>query len=469
MGGFFGIASKTDCIMSLFFGVDYHSHLGTKKGGLAVYGEDGFKRSIHNIQNSPFRTKFENDINELHGNIGIGCISDYEAQPLLINSPLGSYAITTVGKINNLEELRDECFKNGKIQFLEMNKGEINPTEMVATLICQQPSIVEGIKYAQEKIKGSMSILLMFPDKIYAARDKYGRTPIIIGKSKNAICATFESFAFQNLGYKFFKELGPGEIVSFNESDLIVEKEPNDNLKICSFLWTYYGYATSTYEGINVEEMRYRCGKLLKQNDPIEADAVTGVPDSGIAHAIGYANEAHIPYIRPLIKYTPTWPRSFTPTNQAQRNLIAKMKLIAIPELIKDKKLVIIDDSIVRGTQLKETADYLYGEGVKEVHVRPACPPIFYSCKYLNFARTTSEMDLITRKVIAELEGVQEVSNELAQKYIDPQSENYKLMIEGIRKKMKFDSLMYHNINDLVESIGLDACKLCTYCFNGKE
>ena len=344
MGGFFGVASKTDCILNLFFGVDYHSHLGTKKGGLAVFSEGCFKRSIHNIQNSPFRTKFENDLDELHGNIGIGCISDNEAQPLFINSRLGSYAITTVGKINNIDELRELCFKNGKIQFLEMSNGEINPTEMVASLICQKDTIVEGIKYAQDMIKGSMSMLLMFPDKIYAARDKYGRTPIIIGKSKNAYCATFESFVFQNLGYKYVRDLGPGEVVSFTSSDLVVEKEPNDNLKICSFLWTYYGYATSTYEGVNVEEMRYRCGKLLKQRDTIDADAVTGVPDSGIAHAIGYSNEAHIPYIRPLIKYTPTWPRSFTPTNQAERNLIAKMKLIAIPELIKNKNYKFPDD-----------------------------------------------------------------------------------------------------------------------------
>ena len=469
MGGFFGIASKTDCIMNLFFGVDYHSHLGTKKGGLAVFGEEGFKKSIHNIQNSPFRTKFDNDLEELHGNIGIGCISDNEAQPLFVNSPLGTFAITTVGIINNINELKDECFKNGKIQFLEMNRGLLNPTEMVATLINQKSNIIEGIKYAQDKIEGSMSILIMFPDKIYAARDKYGRTPIIIGKSKNAYCATFESFVFQNLGYKYVKDLGPGEIVSFTATELVQEKEPNKEMKICSFLWTYYGYATSTYEGVNVEEMRYRCGRLLKQKDTIEADAVTGVPDSGIAHAIGYSNEAHIPYIRPLIKYTPTWPRSFTPTNQAQRNLIAKMKLIAIPELIKGKKLVIIDDSIVRGTQLKETANYLYEEGVKEVHVRPACPPILFSCKYLNFTRSTSDMDLITRKVIAELEGVDVVSDELASQYVDPSSEKYQKMVDEIRKKMKFDTLMYHNVHDLVESIGIDSCKLCTYCFNGKK
>ena len=469
MGGFFGIASKSDCVMKLFFGVDYHSHLGTRRGGMALYGEEGFQRVIHNIQNAPFRTKFDADLDNLKGNIGIGCISDNEAQPLLINSILGSYAISTVGKINNLDELRDECFKNGRVQFIEMNKGLINPTEMVAALINQKPTIVEGLKYAQEKIKGSMSILLLFPDRIYAARDKYGRTPIIVGKSKSGYCVTFESSAYQNLGFTYVKDLGPGEIVSITNKEMVIESEPNKCMKMCSFLWTYYGYPTATYEGRNVEVMRYKCGELLRKRDEIDADGVAGVPDSGVPHAIGYSNTAHIPYIRPFIKYTPTWPRSFTPTSQAQRNLIARMKLIAIPELIKDKKLILIDDSIVRGTQLRETVEYLYDAGVKEVHVRPACPPIMFSCKYLNFSRSTSEMDLMARRVIADLENVEAVSDELAREYIDPDSPKYKLMVDEICKRMNFDTLKYHRIDDLIESIGIEPCKLCTYCFDGKE
>jgi amidophosphoribosyltransferase len=469
MGGFFGIASKSDCVMKLFFGVDYHSHLGTRRGGMALYGEEGFQRVIHNIQNAPFRTKFDADLDNLKGNIGIGCISDNEAQPLLINSILGSYAISTVGKINNLDELRDECFKNGRVQFIEMNKGLINPTEMVAALINQKPTIVEGLKYAQEKIKGSMSILLLFPDRIYAARDKYGRTPIIVGKSKSGYCVTFESSAYQNLGFTYVKDLGPGEIVSITNKELVVESSPNKCMKMCSFLWTYYGYPTATYEGRNVEVMRYKCGELLRKRDEVDADGVAGVPDSGVPHAIGYSNTAHIPYIRPFIKYTPTWPRSFTPTSQAQRNLIARMKLIAIPELIKDKKLILIDDSIVRGTQLRETVEYLYDAGVKEVHVRPACPPIMFSCKYLNFSRSTSVMDLMTRRVIADLENVEVVSDELAKEYIDPDSPKYKLMVDEICKRMNFDTLKYHRIDDLIESIGIEPCKLCTYCFDGKE
>ena len=436
---------------------------------MAVYGEEGFQKTIHNIQNSPFRTKFENDVEKFKGNIGIGCISDNEAQPLLINSHVGSFAISTVGRINNLNELRDECFENGKVQFLEMNKGLLNPTEMVAALINQKKDIIEGIKYAQDKIDGSMSILLLFPDRIYAARDKYGRTPIIVGKSRNGYCVSFESSAYQNLGYKYVCDLGPGEIVSITATELKREKEPNKCMKMCSFLWTYYGYPTATYENINVETMRYKCGKMLRKRDNIEADAVAGVPDSGIAHAIGYANESGIPFSRPLVKYTPTWPRSFTPSSQSQRNLIAKMKLIAINDLIKNKRLVLIDDSIVRGTQLRETVEYLYDAGVKEVHVRPACPPILYPCKYLNFTRSTSALDLITRRVIANLEGTTDISDDVVQEYVNPDSPKYKAMIEEIRKEMNFDSLQYHRVDDLIESIGLDECKLCTYCFNGKE
>ena len=469
MSGFFGVVSKTDCVMDLFFGVDYHSHLGTKRGGMTVYGENGFQRSIHNIENSPFRTKFDHDVEEFKGNCGVGCISDNEAQPLLINSHLGSFAITTVGRINNMEELKEECFNSGKVQFLEMSGGRINQTEMVAALINLKEDIIEGISFAQEKIKGSMSMLLLFPNKIYAARDKYGRTPVVIAKKRNAYCASFESSAYINLGYNTVKELGPGEIVSFTSEEMKQEKKAFDNMKICSFLWTYYGYPTATYEGVNVETMRYRCGELIRKHDNIDVDAVAGVPDSGIPHAIGYSNSSGIPYTRPFIKYTPTWPRSFMPSSQAQRNLIAKMKLIPVIELIKNKRLVLIDDSIVRGTQLKETAEFLYQSGAKEVHVRPACPPIMFACKYLNFSRSTSEMDLISRRVIAYLEGTENVPFEVLQDYANSDHPKYHAMVDEICKRMKFNSLQFHRLDDLVEAIGIDSCKLCTYCFNGKE
>lgn len=469
MSGFFGVASKKDCVMHLFFGVDYHSHLGTRRGGLAVYGEEGFQRSIHSIENSPFRTKFEKDVDEFKGNIGIGCISDNEAQPLLVNSHNGSFAITTVGRINNIEEIKEECYSAGKVQFLEMSRGKLNPTEIVAALINLKDNIVDGLAYAQEKIKGSMSILLMFPDKIYAARDKYGRTPIIIGKSSDAYCVTFESSAYMNLGYKYVCDLGPGEIVSITNEKLERLKEPNKEMKMCSFLWTYYGYPTATYEGINVETMRYRCGEKMRENDPVIADSVAGVPDSGIASAIGYANASGLPYTRPFIKYTPTWPRSFMPQSQKQRNLVAKMKLIPVGDLIKGKKLVLIDDSIVRGTQLRETVEFLFEAGVKEVHVRPACPPIMFGCKYLNFSRSISDMDLIGRQVVAELEGTTDVSREVLDEYVNPKTEKYKLLVDGIAKKMGFKSLKYHSLDDLIEAIGIEKCKLCTYCFDGKE
>ena len=469
MSGFFGVASKRDCVMHLFFGVDYHSHLGTKRGGLAVYGEDGFQKRIHNIENSPFRTKFENYVEELQGNIGIGCISDFEAQPLLVNSHFGSFAISTVGRINNIDELRDFCFENGKVQFMEMNKGLLNPTEVVASLINQKDDIVEGIIHAQNMIKGSMSVLLLFPDKIYAARDKLGRTPVVIGKQKDGYCVAFESSSYLNLGYKYVCDLGPGEIVSITDSSLKQESKPNKEMKMCSFLWTYYGYPTATYEGKNVEQMRYNCGKLMCKRDDVEVDAVAGVPDSGIAHAIGYANESNVPYTRPFIKYTPTWPRSFMPQSQKQRNLIAKMKLIPVENLIKDKRLLLIDDSIVRGTQLRETVEFLYEAGVKEAHVRPACPPILFGCKYLNFSRNTSEMDLIARKVICELENTEKIEKEILEQYIDSNSEKHKKMEETIGRIMNFTSLKYNRIEDLIEAIGLDKDCLCTYCFNGKE
>lgn len=468
MGGIFGVASKNSCTLDLFFGVDYHSHLGTKRGGMAVYGPDGFNRSIHNIENSPFRTKFDGDLDELKGNIGIGCISDNEPQPLLIQSHLGSFAITTVGKINNEQELVQDAYKSGHIHFLEMSGSRINSTELVAALINQQPTIVEGLKYAQERIDGSMTILILTSEGIYASRDRLGRTPIMVGRKEDAFCASFESFAYINLGYTDYMELGPGEIVYITPNHVERLAEPQDEMKMCSFLWVYYGYPTSTYEGINVEAMRYECGKMLAVRDNVKADIVAGIPDSGIAHAIGYANESGIPFARPFIKYTPTWPRSFMPQNQNQRNLIARMKLIPVDALIRDKSLLLIDDSIVRGTQLGETTEFLYQSGAKEVHIRPACPPLLFGCPYLNFSRSNSDLDLVTRRIIREREG-DEVSDEVLADYADPDSRNYLDMIEIIRKKLNFTSLRFHRLDDLVGSIGLSPCKLCTYCWSGKK
>lgn len=467
MGGFFAVASKESCIMDLFFGTDYHSHLGTKRGGMAVYGPKGFDRSIHNIQNSPFRTKFERNVEELEGNLGIGCISDFEPQPLLVHSHLGSFAVTTVGRINNVDELVKECFEKGHTHFLEMSGGSINPTEITAALINQKPTFAEGLANVQEKIDGSMTVLVLTPEGIYASRDRLGRTPVIIGKKENAFCASFESFAYLNLGYQDYKELGPGEIVYMTPESVQTVKEPGEEMKICSFLWVYYGYPTSTYEGVNVEKMRYACGRMLAKRDEEEPDSVAGIPDSGVPHAIGYANASGIPYERPFIKYTPTWPRSFMPSNQSQRNLIAKMKLIPVHELIQDKKLLLIDDSIVRGTQLRETTEFLYSSGAKEVHIRTACPPLLFSCKYLNFSRSSSEMDLITRRVIQKREG--EVTRELLEDYANPDSENYKAMVEEIRKELNFTSLKFHRLDDMIEAIGISPCRLCTYCWSGKE
>lgn len=468
MGGFYGVASQKDCVMDLFFGTDYHSHLGTKRGGLAVYDEDGFHRAIHNIQNSPFRTKFERDVEDLHGHLGIGCISDFEPQPLLVNSRLGSYAITTVGRITNTDELVNEFFREGHAHFLEMSGKQINPTEIVAALIDQKDSFVEGLLYAQEKIQGSMSILLLTDKGIYAARDRMGRTPIIMGKKEGAYCVSFESFAFLNLGYTQCKELGPAEIIFMTPDKYEIISPARKEMKICTFLWSYYGYPTSTYEGVNVEQMRYNCGRLLAKRDDVTVDSVAGVPDSGVPHAIGYANEKHIPFTRPFIKYTPTWPRSFMPTSQEQRNMIARMKLIPVSQLIDNKRLLLIDDSIVRGTQLRETADFLYQSNAKEVHARPACPPIMFGCKYLNFSRSTSPLDLISRRVILEREG-KDPEQEVLFDYANPDSKNYDAMLEGIRSQLGFTTLRYHRLDDLIESVGLEPCKLCTYCWNGKE
>ena len=468
MGGFFGVASKSDCLFDLFFGTDYHSHLGTRRGGMAVYGPDGFDRAIHNIENAPFRTKFEKDMQKMKGNIGIGCISDYEPQPLIVRSHHGTFAITTVGKINNAEEITKLIFQSGHTHFLEMSGGDINPTELVAAIINQKENLIDGIRYAQELIDGSMTLLLLTPKGIYAARDKMGRTPVIIGRKEDAYCVTFESFAYLNLGYEPERELGPGEIVVVTPEEVRTLAAPGKDMKICTFLWVYYGYPSSVYEGVSVEQMRCNCGACMAKRDDVTPDTVAGVPDSGIAHAVGYANESGIPFSRPFIKYTPTWPRSFTPTIQDTRNLIAHMKLIPIHELIQGKSLLLIDDSIVRGTQLRETTEFLYESGAKEVHIRPACPPLVYGCKYLNFSRSKSDMDLITRKVIQKLEGP-DVSDEILQEYTDPSSEKYEIMVEEIRKELNFTSLKFNRLDDLLDSVGIDPDHLCTYCWNGKE
>ena len=469
MGGFFGVASKEACNLDLFYGTDYHSHLGTRRGGMATYGSDGWKRAIHNIENSPFRTKFEKDVDTMNGNIGIGCISDYDPQPILIQSHLGCFGITTVGKINNADQLIRNLYENGHTHFQSMTNGQINSTELVAALICKKDSFVDGIRYVQSVVEGSMTLLLLTENGIYAARDLLGRTPVVIGKKENAYCVSFESFAYINLGYTDYKELGPGEIVYVTPESVETVSPACEKMRICSFLWVYYGYPTSSYEGVGVEEMRYNCGKLLAQRDDhsIDVDIVAGVPDSGIAHAIGYANESGIPYARPFIKYTPTWPRSFMPTTQSQRNLIARMKLIPVHSLIEDRSLLLIDDSIVRGTQLRETTEFLYQSGAKEVHVRPACPPLLYGCKYLNFSRSKSDLDLITRRIIREWEGDNDVN--VLGEYADPNSDRYAAMLEEIRKRQNFTSLRYHRLDDLIKSIGIDACQVCTYCFNGVE
>ena len=468
MGGFFGVASKEDCVFDLFFGTDYHSHLGTRRAGMAVYSRDyGFDRAIHNIDNAPFRTKFDREANEMKGNLGIGCISDYEPQPLIVRSHHGTFSIATVGKINNTEEILSRLLFSSHIHFLEMSGGTINATELVATIINQKENLVEGIQYAQEIIDGSMTILLMTPKGIYAARDRLGRTPVAIGKKDNAYCVSFESFAYLNLGYTNVRELGPGEIAVITPEGVKTLVQPGKDMKICTFLWVYYGYPSSSYEGISVEKMRYNCGASMARRDHVSPDIVAGVPDSGTAHAIGYANASGIPFSRPFIKYTPTWPRSFMPTIQSKRNLIAKMKLIPVRDLIQDRSMLLIDDSIVRGTQLRETTEFLYSSGAKEVHIRPACPPLLYGCKYLNFSRSTSEMDLITRRVIRDMEG--EGRHVDLDAYADPESERYQTMVENIGKQLNFTSLRYNRLDDMIDSVGIDRCKLCTYCWDGKE
>ena len=468
MGGFFGVASKEDCVFDLFFGTDYHSHLGTRRAGMAVYDrERGFDRSIHNIENAPFRTKFDKEVTEMKGNLGIGSISDYEPQPLIVRSHHGTYSIATVGKINNTEEILTKLLFSSHIHFLEMSGGTINATELVATIINQKENIIEGLQYAQDLIDGSMTILLMTPKGIYVARDKMGRTPVAIGKKENAYCISFESFAYLNLGYVSERELGPGEIVVVTPEGMRTLVAPGKDMKICTFLWVYYGYPSSSYEGISVEKMRYNCGASMAKRDDASPDIVAGVPDSGTAHAIGYSNTSGIPFSRPFIKYTPTWPRSFMPTIQSQRNLIAKMKLIPVRDLIQDRSMLLIDDSIVRGTQLRETTEFLYQSGATEVHIRPACPPLLYACKYLNFSRSTSEMDLITRRVIKEMEGDNKYVNLDA--YSNPETPEFQAMVSRIGEQLNFTSLRYNRLDDMIDSVGIDRSKLCTYCWDGKE
>ena len=468
MGGFFGVVSNRDCVTDLFFGVDYHSHLGTRRGGMAVYSNESFERSIHNIENAPFRTKFERDVDEMHGNMGIGCISDSDPQPLIVRSHLGNYAITTVGCINNAEALAQKAMNNGGTHFLEMSGGKINATELVATLINTEQDLVSGLLHAQEVIEGSMSILLLTAEGLYASRDRLGRTPIVLGQKEGAVCASFESFAYLNLGYHTLRELGPGEIVRITEGGVETLSPARKQMKICAFLWMYYGYPTSVYEGVNVEAMRCRNGEIMAKNDDsATAESVAGIPDSGIAHAIGYANQSRIPFARPFIKYTPTWPRSFMPVNQEMRNLVAHMKLIPVDELIRDKSLLFIDDSIVRGTQMRETVQFLYESGAREVHIRSACPPIVYGCKYLNFSRSSSELDLITRRIMLEIEG--EKAMEHLEEYTVSTSERYKEMIARIAKKLDFTTLGYQSLEGMLEAIGLPGEQVCTNCWTGKE
>ncbi len=468
MGGFFGVVSKEDCVFDLFYGTDYHSHLGTRRAGMATYGADsGFDRAIHNIENAPFRTKFASESNSMKGNMGIGCISDYEPQPILVKSHHGIFAITTIGKINNIKEITEQIMKDNA-HFFVMRTGEINQTELVAAIINQKENFIDGIRYAQEMIDGSLSMLILTEKGVYAARDKLGRTPIDIGEREDGYCASFESFAFLNLGYKQYKQLGPGEVVVMTPDGVKTLIPAGDKMKICTFLWIYYGYPSSSYEGISVEKVRYKCGSRLARRDNVKPDIVAGIPDSGIAHAVGYATESGIPFARPFIKYTPTWPRSFMPPTQVKRNLIAKMKLIPIHDLINGKSLLLIDDSIVRGTQLSETTEFLYESGAKEVHIRVGCPPLLYSCKYLNFSRSTSEMELITRRVINELEGGV-ASEETIKEYTDPESEKYEKMVQAICTRLHFTSLRYHRLDDMIAATGMPEDKLCTYCWSGNK
>ncbi len=465
MSGFFGVVSKADCVMDVYFGTDYHSHLGTARGGMAVWNGSSFNSLIHNIENTQFRAKFESDLPKIKGNMGLGCISDTEPQPLTVRSHLGQYAISTVGKINNLSDIVDKTFSHN-VHFLETSKGTINPTELVSVIIDQENSYKDGLLKAQELIEGSCSILLLTPQGIYAARDKLGRTPLIVGEKEGSFCVSFESCTFTNLGYRFNYELGPGEIIHLTPEGIEKVAPPRDKMRICAFLWVYYGYPSSTYEGMNVEVMRYRNGAAIARNDDVDIDMVAGIPDSGIGHAIGYSNHSKVPYGRPFIKYTPTWARSFMPQDQGIRNLVAKMKLMPVPELVAGKRLLFCDDSIVRGTQLRETVDLLYKCQAREVHIRSACPPLVFGCKYLNFSTSRSEMDLAARQAIIELEGKEPDSFEA---YCDPAHENYNCMVNCIKKRLNFSGLKYQNLHDMIDAIGIGRDKICTYCWNGEE
>lgn len=465
MGGLFGVFSNSDCIEDLFYGTDYHSHLGTRRGGLTVKNFGGFQRYIKDITTTQFRSKFEDDIKKMHGNKGIGVISDYDDQPLIISSRLGVFAIATVGRINNLEKLAKEALKNGS-HFSEMHGGEINPTEMVATIISQGSSYEEGIQKVLDMIDGSCTMLILTDEGIYAVRDKLGRTPLIIGEKLGSYAVAMETCAFPNIEYKITKYLGPGEVIFISEKGLEQKIAPGDRMQICAFLWVYYGYPASNYEGINVEVVRYKCGSYLAKKDDVEIDLVAGIPDSGTPHGLGYSSEAKIPFSRPFVKYTPTWPRSFMPQDQSIRELVAKMKLIPIKELIDGKRLLFCEDSIVRGTQLRDTIQRLYNSGAKEVHMRPACPPLIYSCKFLNFSRSRSELDLAGRWGIRELIG-KDIDDPA--EYIDPESDNYKAMVDVIRKRLQLTTLQYQKLEDLVKAIGLPKEKLCTYCWDGVE
>lgn len=473
MGGVFGVVSHSDCVMDIFFGTDYHSHLGTKNGGMCILQEDGFTRAIHSIANSPFRGKFEEELDEMVGNFGIGAISDGDPQPLTVRNKFGHWAITTVGRINNKEELVNWLIEGGNIHFMSKSGGDINNTELIAAIVSTGDNIVDGITIAQDKVDGSVTMIILTEEGMYAARDKFGRTPLILGKKDGAYCAASESFAFINIGYEYDRELGAGEISFLTPDSEKTVKPANDKMRVCTFLWSYFGYTTSIYEGKNVELMRNRNGGLMaKEDGKLDVDYVAGVPDSGTAHALGYANESNVPYSRPLIKYTPTWSRSFMPTNQKARSLVAQMKLIPVFKIIKDKKFVLIDDSIVRGTQLSETVSYLIENGAKEIHVRSACPPIMYGCKYLNFSRTINEMELITRRTIKDLEKIDadvDVPQEVLARYADTQTDEHKAMVDSIRKQLQFDSLKFQSLENLLEATGVEKCKLCTYCWDGKE
>ncbi len=465
MGGLFGVASRGDCVSDMFYGTDYHSHLGTFRGGLVCINSVGFKRFIHDITNSQFRSKFEDDVAKMHGHKGIGVISDTDDQPLIIGSHLGTFAIATVGRINNLDQLANDLFRKGS-HFSEMAGDTINPTELVAKLICQGETFIDGIRRAQELIEGSCTMLLLTKEGVYASRDRLGRTSLILGQKLGAYAVAMETCSFPNLGYEYIRDLGPGEVVKITEDGVEVLKEPDARLQICAFMWVYYGYPASNYEGINTEGVRYKCGACLARHEKgIPIDLVTGIPDSGTGHGIGYANESKVPFMRPFVKYTPTWPRSFMPQDQTHRNLVARMKLLPIKEFIEGKRMLFCEDSIVRGTQLRDTIQQLYTLGAKEVHMRPACPPLVYGCKFLNFSRSKSDLDLATRQAIKELGG----NGDELKEFANPDSDKYKAMVENIRTQLHLTSLKYQRLDDLVRAIGLPKDRLCTYCWDGVE